>query len=204
MSRAHRRPDVAGPLMKPARHGPKGQQRHTHIVAAAAQIVVDAGPGAVSHRSVADRAGVPLSATTYYFDNLDDLLSQAGQLLMAQWAEQAEGVVARAAARSAPADTPSPQAARLLVEATLPPEGVGGHYQQLLAAHASPSLTAAYRDGRSRLDRALAELLDVLGLDIHPALVLAVIDGAVVSALSEGRDVTAHAESLVGRLLALS
>lgn len=187
------------------RHGPKGRHRRSQIVAAAAELLAERGPQAVSHRAVAQRAGVSLSATTYYFDNLNDLLNQAGMLLMTRWAEQAETVAAQAAAgRPEPTEDPQHRAARLLVAAVLPPGGVPGHYQQLVAAHHRAALTAAYREGRRRLDAALTTLLSEVGSDLDPNLVLAVIDGAVVSALSEGRALPQHAETLLRRLLALS
>jgi AcrR family transcriptional regulator len=39
------------------------------------RIVVRDGVRAVRHRAVAAEAGVPLSATTYYFKDIDDLLT---------------------------------------------------------------------------------------------------------------------------------
>src|SRR5699024_9985940 len=53
---------------------PRGEQRRAALVAAAAALLVEGGFGAVAHRSVAARAGVPLAATTYYFSSLDDLV----------------------------------------------------------------------------------------------------------------------------------
>ena len=46
----------------------------------------------MSHRAVARRAGCSLSATTYYFKGLDDLLYQAGLINIAIWASRAEHV----------------------------------------------------------------------------------------------------------------
>src|SRR3954454_18644458 len=44
---------------------------------AAPPILRRAGRQAVTHRAVAEEAGVPLGSTTYYFDSRDDLLRQA-------------------------------------------------------------------------------------------------------------------------------
>ena len=57
---------------------PRGEDRRQTIIEAAAAIIRESGPSAISHRSVAKRAGCSLSATTYYFDGLEDLLHQAG------------------------------------------------------------------------------------------------------------------------------
>ncbi|WP_336644973.1 TetR/AcrR family transcriptional regulator [Microbacterium sp. USHLN186] len=53
------------------------QSRRREIVAAAAELIVEVGVGAVTHRLIAERAGVPLGATTQYFTTLDELRSEA-------------------------------------------------------------------------------------------------------------------------------
>src|SRR5690242_19138576 len=47
------------------------------MLEAALQIVGEEGAAALTHRRVAERAGVSLSATTYYFSSKDDILEQA-------------------------------------------------------------------------------------------------------------------------------
>lgn len=51
----------------------KGEQRRLQITEAAVSLFREKGLAAVRHRAVAKRAGVPLSATTYYFSSIDDL-----------------------------------------------------------------------------------------------------------------------------------
>lgn len=63
------------------------------------------------------------------------------------------------------------------------------HYLQLIAAGAVPGIARAYRTGRSRLNGALGRVLRRIGSPQDPELIMAVVDGAAVSALSEGRDV---------------
>ncbi|MDN5401705.1 MAG: TetR family transcriptional regulator, partial [Pseudomonas sp.] len=58
---------------KASRRG--SEQRRQDILDAAMRIVVRDGVRAVRHRAVAAEAGVPLSATTYYFKDIDDLLT---------------------------------------------------------------------------------------------------------------------------------
>lgn len=60
---------------KASRQG--SEQRRQDILDAAMRIVVRDGVRAVRHRAVAAEAGVPLSATTYYFKDIDDLLTDA-------------------------------------------------------------------------------------------------------------------------------
>ncbi|WP_197353246.1 TetR/AcrR family transcriptional regulator [Streptomyces bathyalis] len=49
-------------------------ERRERIIDAAIRIVEMKGIGALSHRTVAAEAGVPLGSTTYHFAGLDDLL----------------------------------------------------------------------------------------------------------------------------------
>jgi DNA-binding transcriptional regulator YbjK len=56
---------------------PKGEARRTALLDAVIRVLEAGGPGAVTHRSVAAEAGVPLAAATYYFTGIDDLLVSA-------------------------------------------------------------------------------------------------------------------------------
>ncbi|UFH51725.1 TetR/AcrR family transcriptional regulator [Pseudomonas sp. KNUC1026] len=58
---------------KASRQG--SEQRRQEILDAAMRIVVRDGVRGVRHRAVAAEAGVPLSATTYYFKDIEDLLA---------------------------------------------------------------------------------------------------------------------------------
>src|SRR4051794_27277197 len=56
---------------------PKGERRRQALVEAAAELLIEGGFDAVRHRAIAERAGLPLSSTTYYFDSLDELIAAA-------------------------------------------------------------------------------------------------------------------------------
>ena len=60
---------------KASRQG--SEQRRQQILDAAMRILIRDGVRAVRHRAVAAEAQVPLSATTYYFKDIDDLLTDA-------------------------------------------------------------------------------------------------------------------------------
>ena len=53
------------------------EQRRQAILDAALNIIVTDGIRAVRHRAVAREADVPLSATTYYFKDISDLIADA-------------------------------------------------------------------------------------------------------------------------------
>ncbi len=74
---------------KASRHG--SEQRRQLILDAAMRIVVRDGVRGVRHRAVAAEAGVPLSATTYYFKDIDDLLNDT----FAQYVERSAAFMAK-------------------------------------------------------------------------------------------------------------
>jgi len=168
----------------------RGEQRRADLVEAAAALVLEGGPAGVSHRAVAARAGASLSATTYYFADLDELLAAAGAALAAAWVAHARATVEGGGA----------PAAELLVRAVLPAgdaQHVRGHYAHLVGAGAVPALARAYAAGRADLDAAVAGL----GLPWPPAVLVALVDGAAVAALSEGRPVGEHVRGVVSQAL---
>lgn len=77
------------------------ESRRREIVAAAAELIVEVGVGAITHRLIATRAGVPLGATTQYFATLDDLRAEALQHLVAEVDERIDGIRAILAERGA-------------------------------------------------------------------------------------------------------
>lgn len=221
----------------PLRRQPRGAARRDAIVEAAAALVVEAGPSTLTHRTIAQRADVPLAATTYYFASLDDLVGAAGTRLAERWAVHADAVLAAvtaevtadltaevraeltadvtAGATAGVAEVlgrPGSVAAVLslerrcavLVDAVLPAGGalaVRGHYEHLVSAGRDDTLAGAYAAGRAGLDEAVTQIVDLLDIPVGPEIVVAVVDGAAVSALSEGGDVRVHAELLLRRTL---
>ena len=74
---------------KASRQG--SEQRRQQILDAAMRVLIREGVRAVRHRAVAAEAQVPLSATTYYFKDIDDLLTDA----FAQYVERSAAYMAK-------------------------------------------------------------------------------------------------------------
>jgi TetR/AcrR family transcriptional regulator, regulator of biofilm formation and stress response len=72
---------------------PKGAARREHILRATLELIGSHGSDAVTHRAVAKRARVPLSATTYWFDSKDDLLQETLLLAAREEVERLERLV---------------------------------------------------------------------------------------------------------------
>jgi DNA-binding transcriptional regulator YbjK len=72
---------------------PKGAARREHILRATLELIGERGPDAVTHRAVAERAAVPLAATTYWFDSREALLREALTLAAREDTERLERLV---------------------------------------------------------------------------------------------------------------
>jgi DNA-binding transcriptional regulator YbjK len=78
----------------------KGEQRREAILRATLRVIGAHGADSVTHRAVATEAGVPLSATTYYFESKEQLLQQSLLLAAREDTERIERVVLDLAPRS--------------------------------------------------------------------------------------------------------
>jgi DNA-binding transcriptional regulator YbjK len=59
---------------------PRGAARREALLEAVLRIVAEVGVDAVTHRRVAEEAGLPLASTTYWFDSKEHLLTAALEL----------------------------------------------------------------------------------------------------------------------------
>jgi DNA-binding transcriptional regulator YbjK len=181
----------------------RSQERRDAIVTAAAQIAADDGYAAISHRAVARRAEVPLGSTTYYFSSLDDLLGAVADVMVTECLARGAEVTA-----TAPAGDYSPRdAARLLTAAILPGDAaprILSYYEQLLSAARYEAVAVVLGRSRPQLEQMVADVLAKTGFAdrVSPALALASVDGAALSALSEGHpDVPGFVRGIVTELL---
>lgn len=179
----------------------KAQATRAALVLAAAALLREEGPGAVTYRQVAKRAGTASSSVGYYFKSVAGLLQEAGQHNIQMWTQRAER-----AAEAAEALTPEEcrkNCVDLLIKACLPgkPTIPAAHYAQLIMAAESEDVTKAYQRGRQALDAAVRRIVDRAGVAMSPKLVYAIVDGAAVAAISEGYDVHGTAAALLAEAI---
>ena len=87
-----------------------GTERRKTILDASVRLMTREGLRAVTHRAVAREAGVPLAATTYYFDSKEELLTEALRLLVTH---EIDLLSARSAELGAEISTPDQLASAL-------------------------------------------------------------------------------------------
>jgi DNA-binding transcriptional regulator YbjK len=131
------------------------------------------GIDAVSHRSVAEEAGVPLASTTYYFESLDELLGGALRLFVDEEAERLSALAERLDGQELPAR----EIARLF-RAELEPDAV--QFELYVEAARRPHLREVARRSIELYSTVAAAALHTAGLRepaIDPRAFVALFDG---------------------------
>ena len=169
---------------------PKGERRRYALVRAAADLLCEGGFEAVTHRAVAERAGLPLASTTYYFSSLDELIESAvdhlGTVEVTQLRDRVKALPRRRRGAEAAAD--------LLVDLLAGEphrEQLISRYERYIACARHPAMRGVERRLLAQRVAAVGEAMARSGrrarVDMMTALLYSV-DGAVVSALVDDRD----------------
>lgn len=172
---------------------PRGAARREALLEAVLKIVGEVGPDAVTHRRVAEVAGLPLASTTYWFDSKEHLLTAALELACDRDIARLQEFVTSGeelppvsdpldlavSAILEPCD-PSPQASRGSLVAT---------YALLLEAARRPALQLVARRWTDAYLEALGSLFAQAGSS-DPSrdaeMLLAAADGLLIEQLATG------------------
>ena len=122
---------------------PRGTARREAILRAAIELVGEEGPDALTHRAVAERAGVALSATTYWFSSKEEIFREAVALAAAEEVERLERLVLDLAPRQVtPAGWARELSAALAADFDSDPARPAAMFEFVLEASREPSLRA--------------------------------------------------------------
>ncbi|MGB1222811.1 MAG: TetR/AcrR family transcriptional regulator, partial [Mycobacterium sp.] len=167
---------------------PKGERRRYALVSAAADLLCEGGFDAVRHRAVAQRAGLPLASTTYYFSSLEDLIANAVEHVGTRESEELRDRVAVLSRRRRGAESTADVLVDLLVGDS--PEQVTerliSRYERYIACARQPGLRDIERRLLQERTDAVVEVVGRSGRSVHAELLTALVcavDGAVVAAL---------------------
>lgn len=167
---------------------PKGERRRQALVEAASELLVQGGFDAVRHRAVAERAGLPLASTTYYFDSLDELITAAVEF---------HGRGELAGCRQRLTSISEPVTEDVVVEFILDlligqdvtdTETMLLRYERLVATGRRPYLRPLMRALSAEMHDLIADVLVRSGRDIARDRVeelIALVDGSVVNSFIE-------------------
>ncbi|GIH26749.1 TetR family transcriptional regulator [Acrocarpospora phusangensis] len=172
--------------------------RREALLDAAVTLLENGGFPAVTHRAVAQRAGVPLAATTYYFASRDDLVAHAFTRLVEHELTETRAIL----------DTPGPPLQDRLT-ALLQQDRARqlGLWELYVHAGRDPALQTIARTWTDGCDAALATALRRDGYPCAPAdvrFLATLLYGLWVETTVEARSGTTHSDTLNRALRTLS
>ncbi|MER6664657.1 TetR family transcriptional regulator [Amycolatopsis japonica] len=172
---------------------PKGERRRAELIEAASSLLAEGGFDAVRHRAVAERAGLPLASTTYYFDSLEELVTAAvehhAKVELEDGRQRLDELATRNRGVEATVD--------LVLDMLLGPlradreadaEAVLLRYERLVGTGRRPYLRPLMRTLSAQLYELLHEIFARSGTPVDATeleRLVALVDGAVVNALIE-------------------
>ncbi|MGH9040462.1 MAG: TetR/AcrR family transcriptional regulator, partial [Acidimicrobiia bacterium] len=130
-------------------NGPSPQQdrsrrRREALLRATIELLGETGARSVTHRAVAERAGLPLASTTYYFSSVSQLIEEALKLHVAERVAELQALAMAVAEPGASAQDIAERLAARLVERA--PGVLVAQYQMYLEAARNPALRPAVAD----------------------------------------------------------
>lgn len=178
--------------------------RRDSLLRAAVALIAEGGVRAVTHRAVAARAQVPLAATTYYFESIQQLTEEALRRHVTERVSELNKLADAAASGSRTAE----QVARRFVKALLARDrdSTIAQFEVFLEAARNPALRQSVTEALDTFERLAYATLATLGAR-RPAQAagafVAVVNGFLLNGLARSRPPQADAEDLLEAMRAL-
>ena len=183
----------------------RSRRRREALLRAAIELLGETGAKSVTSRAVAERAGVPLASTTYYFRSVHELIEEALKLHVAERVAELRALATMALeVRGASATDLAQRLAEVLVSAPTPI--LVAQYQMYLEAGRNPALQPAVAEALAAFESLAAGVLAALGAR-DPAgaaeAFVALLDGFALHRLARPRDPAREAAALFAAMRAL-
>lgn len=186
----------------------KGEKRREEILRAALRVIGARGADSITHRAVAQEAGVPLSATTYYFASKDELLEQTFLLAAREETERLERLVLALAPQSLTVeDWAAAVSAQIASDVEEDPAKHIALFELGLEAARSEPLREELRrwqDAHLRLAEMGCRAVGSAAPELDARIVVAALTGLMLEQLASGQEDFEHAvlRPALGRLFA--
>jgi TetR/AcrR family transcriptional regulator, regulator of biofilm formation and stress response len=171
-----------------AEAAPRGIARRDAILRAAVELIGEQGPDALTHRAVAERAGVSLSATTYWFSSKEEIFTEAVAFAAGEEVDRLEQLVLDLATRRLePEEWARELSAALLSDATRDPAQPVAMFEFVLEASRRPALreeVARWETAHLRLAEAGLRAVGSADPKTDAHIVVAVVSGLMLGLLA--------------------
>lgn len=169
----------------------KGERRREEILRATLRLIGRRGPDSVTHRAVAEEAGVPLAATTYYFASKEQLLEQALLLAAREETERLELLVSDLSPLSlSPQEWAAAVATQIAADVEQDPGKHVTLFELALEATRTALLRADVREWQAAHLRLAETACRAVGSpvpELDAAIVVATVTGLMLEQLASGR-----------------
>ena len=169
-------------------HPVRGAARREAILQAAVSLIGEQGPDALTHRAVAERAGVSLSATTYWFSSKEEIFREAVALAAGEEVARLEQLVLDLAPRRVtPAEWARELSAALASDVRRNPAQPVAMYEFVLEASRQPELrdeVARWETAHVRLAEAGLRAVGSADPETDAHIVVAVVSGLMLGLLT--------------------
>lgn len=176
---------MPGMAFRPDNHRPNTLQRRDAVLDAAIALVGEGGLGAVTHRAVAAKAGLPPATTSYFFASIDELLTAA----MRRVADTLIAQMQQVSAHLATADPKQGAVLKQLVAVLLAEPGAStvAQFETYLQASRRPELRPDVERVLAAFNELVARLLEATGTPHNAAQAfIALADGFMLHRIAVG------------------
>jgi TetR/AcrR family transcriptional regulator, regulator of biofilm formation and stress response len=167
---------------------PRGIARRDAILRAAIELIGEQGPDALTHRAVADRAGLSLSATTYWFSSKEEIFREAVALAAGEEVARLERLVLDLAPRQVePVEWARELSAALAADVRRNPAQPVAMYEFVLEASRDPDLrdeVGRWETAHLRLAEAGLRAVGSADPETDAHVVVAVVSGLMLGLLA--------------------
>jgi len=164
--------------IRPATHRASGRARRAALLDAAVEVIAEQGVAGATHRSIAARAGMSTSTTSYFFSSLDDLIAAALQVVGDRIVERVDSVTAQVA----DAELGPQESIDRFVDAVMaePERDTVAQFEIYLECARRPQLQSTAHQIMASIERGAEASLRALGIahaQERAPLVVAMLDG---------------------------
>lgn len=181
----------------------RGRRRREALLRSTIAVLAERGAKGVTHRAVADHAGLPQASTTYYFESRDQMLEEAMRMHVAERIQELNDLTERVRATGAADAEFVDSLIASLVDR--PTEALASQFEFYLEAIRSPVARESVSRALAAFEQLAAASLEALGVNEPEQAaegLVAVIDGFALHRVARARDRESDATRLYAALRA--
>lgn len=145
------------------------------VISATVALIYEVGLSGLTHRKIAERAGVPLGTTTYHFDSLTQLIELAIRQELDADAQRRQEVIACSRAGF---DIVETLIALMVPGSSDKPQLLASAYERLSEIQFNRDFRHLVKEHQLAVESDISKLLELAGMEIsHSNTVLALLDG---------------------------